>query len=87
MNLLSLLRTRLALLEALRGRGFYVRMHAYEYLIGDGAKLVALLLLEPWVSKGELIRLRGASEAVVKEIVSSVKEVDPGLRLVVREVA
>lgn len=39
---------RLKLMELLRKEGFYVRLHAYEYLLGYNHQLKGLLLLEPF---------------------------------------
>ncbi|RLE70780.1 MAG: hypothetical protein DRJ43_01275 [Thermoprotei archaeon] len=54
-------RARLELLMKLRERGFYVRMHAFEYLIGDGNKFIAILLVDP---RGRIEMLELSSEAV-----------------------
>ncbi|MEM1509810.1 MAG: hypothetical protein QXY49_00615 [Thermofilaceae archaeon] len=69
--MLSTLKSRLALVQELRKRGFYVRWHAYEFLLGYNGRLIGTLLLEP--SKGKanlfLIEYSGVVIQLVKEAV------------------
>ncbi len=46
-SILELYKYRVKLAQSLRRRGFYVRMHAYEYLLGFKGHLAGVLLLEP----------------------------------------
>ena len=70
---------RLELLEKLRERGAYVRMHAYEYLIGDGRSFYAILLLEPWNARALIKVLKRGG--LIEEIERAVLKIDPGLRI------
>ncbi|MCD6403096.1 MAG: hypothetical protein J7K98_02080 [Candidatus Aenigmarchaeota archaeon] len=45
---------RYAFLQLLKEKGFYVRMHAYEYLLGKDGKIVGVLLLEPANNRVEI---------------------------------
>jgi len=71
---------RLRLLFRLREAGFLVRMHAYEYIVGDGRRLVAILLLEPWARRADILDLRGSREGVAR-IANIVREVDPSMEV------
>lgn len=71
---------RLSLLQELKRRGFYVRMHAYEYLVGDEREFLYIILLEPHEGKATIIRLR---RRAMNRIVEAIKNVDPGIRIVV----
>jgi hypothetical protein len=44
---LSVAWNRVRLAWMLRERGVYVRLHAYEYLLGFGGRILGVLLLEP----------------------------------------
>lgn len=70
---------RLELLEKLKRRGAYVRMHAYEYLIGNGSSFYAILLLEPWNGRAILKVLKRGG--LLEEIERAVLEIDPELRI------
>ncbi len=71
---------RLSLLQELRRRGFYVRMHAYEYLVGDEREFLCIILLEPHQGEATVVRLR---RRAVNRIVEAIKSVDPGIHIVV----
>lgn len=47
-------RTRLELASRLRARGFHVRLHAYELLLGFRGRILGVLLLEPGYGKATL---------------------------------
>ncbi len=68
-------RNRLALMMRLKEKGFYVRMHAYEYIVARGGSFRAIILLEPWRGKVYIVKLGSG----VKEIVNIVREFDPSL--------
>jgi len=68
-------RNRLALMMRLKEKGFYVRMHAYEYIVARGGSFRAIILLEPWRGKVYIVKLGSG----VKEIVDIVREFDPSL--------
>lgn len=70
--MLSTVKSRLTLLHELKKRGFYVRWHAYEFLLGYEGKLIGALLLEPSRSKANLF-LREGSEAIVRLIKEAVE--------------
>ena len=76
---------RLRLLRELRERGFYVRMHAYEYLVGDDRGFLSIIFLEPLERRATILRLRRNAEAVDR-IVRAITGVDPGIRIVVEDV-
>ncbi len=71
---------RLRLLLELRKRGFRVRMHAYEYLVADESGFAAIILLEPWAGRAELLELK---EGAADEVAGAVTSVDPSIRVVV----
>ncbi|MDK2463875.1 MAG: hypothetical protein QI223_03750 [Candidatus Korarchaeota archaeon] len=73
---------RLRLLRELRERGFYVRMHAYEYLVGDNRGFLSIILLEPREGEATILRLR---RMAVNQIVEAITSVDPGIRIVVED--
>jgi len=80
---LGVARNRLRLAWMLRERGVYVRLHAYEYLLGYGGMILGVLLLEPSRGSASLF-LRGEGENAERlaEIVGDVLgRLDPGLRL------
>ncbi len=70
--MLSTVRSRLAMVQELRKRGFYVRWHAYEFLLGYGGRLIGTLLLEPSKGKASLF-LREYSEAAVRLVKEAVE--------------
>lgn len=74
---------RLSLLQELRRRGFYVRMHAYEYLVADRTGFLAILLLEPSAGSATVVDLRG-SKGEISAIVDSVLAVDPQISIRMR---
>jgi len=69
------LQGRLRLLYLLKDSGFYVRMHAYEYVIGDGKRFIAIVLLEPSRRSATVIRL-GEN---VEQVINVLRKVDPEL--------
>ncbi len=78
---LSLYEKRLELLWELKKRGFYVRMHAYEYLIGDGDKFKALIFLEPELERAILKILDDSVVETRKAIEEVLFNIDPGIRV------
>jgi len=75
---------RLKLLRLLRERGYYVRMHAYEYLVGNGKELVAIVILEPRLRKGLILGLSGSEPAEIGELRDLILSLDKGLELEIR---
>lgn len=71
--------TRLKLLYRLRREGFYVRMHAYEYLIGDNKGFLALIFLEPWANRCLILPLR--SDKKIAMVLKLIKKLDPAIRV------
>lgn len=62
---------RLELVRELRRSNFYVRWHAYEFLLGYGGRLVGVLLLEPSRSRATLYCRR---DAPLEEIEKAVRK-------------
>jgi len=69
---------RSLLLRKLRGAGYYVRMHAYEYLLADDDGFFAIILLEPSAGRAILVLLRASN---IKRVVEILKKLDPELSL------
>jgi len=78
---LSLYEKRLKLLWELKKRGFYVRMHAYEYLIGDGDRFKVLLFLEPELERAILKILDNSVARTRKTIEEVLFSIDPRIRV------
>ena len=76
------LRKRLLLLERLREEGLLVRMHAYEYVVGDGRNLVAIVILEPSKKMAEIVRLGDGAERIRLIL----EQLDPHVKVIVRTV-
>lgn len=78
---LSKYTARVELAQGLRRRGFYVRWHAYEFLLGYRGRLVGTLLLEPSRGKATLYcrrgtpleEVRGAVEEALGEVAGAVE--------------
>lgn len=75
---------RLELLHKLKEESFYVRMHAYEYIVGTGDKIIVIVLLEPNRNVVEVLRLERANNNDVKRIVATIKNLDPNVKVNVR---
>ena len=73
---------RLSLLQELRRRGFYVRMHAYEYLVGDEREFLCIILLEPQTGGATVLQLR---RRAANRITEAIKSVDPGIRIIIED--
>ncbi len=74
---------RLKLLLELRRRGLYVHMHAYEYILGYGGRIVGVMLLEPWKSTAELYVREELPPEVLALLRGALREVDPRVELLV----
>lgn len=79
----SLYKYRLELLYKLRRKGFYVRMHAYEYLLGFEGRIIGVLLLEPrrneatlWLSPKVI-----NSERIYNLINEALMSIDPTIKV------
>ncbi|RLE87325.1 MAG: hypothetical protein DRJ96_00045 [Thermoprotei archaeon] len=59
------LRTRLKIAWHLREHGFSVRMHSFEYLVGDGKRFVAIILVDP-SGRAEVIKLSPEAQLVAE---------------------
>ncbi|OYT25438.1 MAG: hypothetical protein B6U95_09335 [Thermofilum sp. ex4484_82] len=70
---------RLELLHKLKEKGFYVRMHAYEYIIGDYKRFHAIVFLEPEKNYA-FIKVLGEKE-VIKEIEELIVKLDPNIHI------
>jgi len=73
--------TRLRLLEALKRRGLYAHMHAYEYILGYRGRIVGVLLLEPRRLSATLYSADKPSEELPTLVQEALAEVDPSIRL------
>jgi len=73
-------KVREELYRKIRGLGFYVRIHGYEYLIADERRILALLFLEPWINRAEL-RMLVPDEGFVEEIISKIRSIDPSISI------
>ena len=71
--------TRLRLLYRLKKEGFYVRMHAYEYLAGDEEGFLALIFLEPWVGRCFILPLRHSEK--IAEILKLIEKLDTSIKV------
>lgn len=74
------LRKRFLLLERLREEGYLVRMHAYEYVVGDGRSLVAIVILEPSKKMAEIVRLGDGAERIGLIL----EQLDPQVKVIIR---
>lgn len=68
----------------LKGRGFYVRMHAYEFLVGNYRNFVALVLVEPYKNRVLVRKLEGTEEEI-SHIISAILDVEPLARVMLWE--
>jgi len=83
---LSSVAARIELARKLRERGFYVRWHAYEFLLGYRGQLVGTLLLEPSRGRATLYCTKGAPLAEIERALrEAVGEVAGGVKLEVVE--
>jgi hypothetical protein len=84
---LSKFAARIELVRKLRDRGFYVRWHAYEFLLGYRGRLVGALFLEPSKGRATLYCKRGAPLAEIQRAPrEALSEVAGGVELEVNEV-
>jgi len=80
---LASLSARITLVQELRRRGFYVRWHAYEFILYKRGP-VGVLLLEPSKARAELICQVGEVEEVAREVGEALRTVAPAVQLHVR---
>jgi len=78
------LENRLKLLYRLKEDNFYVRMHAYEYIVGTGDRIVAIIFLEPSRNLAEVLQLERASKCDIERVVTAIKDLDPTIRVIVK---
>ena len=81
MYMLVLRKKRWELMELLRKEGFYVRLHAYEYLLGYDNQLKGLLLLEPFEGNAFLKIFEKKDDGVIEKIKKCVYSIDKKIRL------
>jgi len=72
---------RLGLLYLLREKGFYVHMHAYEYLVGLDGRLAAVVLLEPLRCRVEIYGVPGAPPEGLRVLAEVISEKFPGVEV------
>ncbi|RLE84441.1 MAG: hypothetical protein DRJ41_03110 [Thermoprotei archaeon] len=70
---------RLRLAYNIRKHGFYVRLHAYEYIVGDRTRFVAIVLLEPFLGRA-MVKIINNGENLNK-IISSIKSIDSKINI------
>lgn len=81
MYMLVLRKKRWELMELLRKEGFYVRLHAYEYLLGYDKQLKGLLLLEPFEGNAFLKIFERKDDEIIEKIKKCVYSIDKKIRL------
>ena len=77
----KLLENRLKLLFCLKESGFYVRMHAYEYLIGYNGKLIGLILLEPRFNRVILNFFEKIDTKILVSILTCIRKISPQINI------
>jgi len=80
-SIFAMFEKRLELLYKLKDNGFYVRMHAYEYIVGTGDRIVTIILLEPNRNVVEVLRLERASDRDIERVITTIKSLDPNVRV------
>jgi len=68
---------RLTLLYSLKKAGFYVRMHAYEYVLGYAGSIIGVLALHPGETAATLYLnkyARSGSEHAVLSVLRSIRD-------------
>jgi len=83
-----LYRTRIKLAKMLKRYGLYVRMHAYEYLLGFRNHIIGVLLLEPWKGMAYIYlndSFNVLEENVVATLSSLLKSIDPNISVFVKK--
>jgi hypothetical protein len=84
---LSRFAARIELARKLRDKGFYIRWHAYEFLLGYRGRLVGTLFLEPSKGRATLYCRRGAPLTEIERALrEALSEVAGGVELEVNEV-
>jgi len=81
------LENRILLRKRLSERGFNVRMHSYEYYVMK-EKFVSVIFLEPNFNRAMIHKISWNpkdSSIAVKEIYSTIKEIDPGVQVLIEE--
>jgi len=73
----------------LRERGYYVRLHAYEYLIMSEGKILCSIYIFPLentcvINYNKEISGEKSKEKLY-EIVSAIKTIDPEIKILIRE--
>ncbi len=74
-------RVRLGFLQFLRERGYYVHMHAYEYVVGYGGRLTAVILLEPLRCRVEVYGVPGIDGGRLRVLAETIAEYFPGVEV------
>ena len=77
----SFFEKRMRLYNCFREKGFYARMHAYEYIIGDYKKFKALILIEPYYSR-VFIKMLDKDQEAIKTIVECIRIGDPYIKII-----
>ena len=75
---------RLELLRKIKKEGYYVRMHAYEYLIGDNKRFLCILFIEPILNRVEIFVVNKEFQHI-KRIKKIIREVCPTVMIFLRE--
>ncbi len=71
---------RTYLASKIRELGLYVRLHAYEYIVGDYSKFIAIIMLEPFIEK-VIIKIINYDENLLNKIISLIRNIDPKIKI------
>ncbi|MCD6563043.1 MAG: hypothetical protein J7K23_03875 [Thermoproteales archaeon] len=73
---------RINLHRCLKENGFYVRMHAYEYIVGDYKRFKAIIFIEPYYSRVFIKILDEKDQEAIKTIIQCIRVEDPGIEII-----
>ncbi|MBO3800222.1 MAG: hypothetical protein FGF52_04120 [Candidatus Brockarchaeota archaeon] len=76
---------RLKLARLIKGKGFSVRMHGYEYLVAHGGRFLCLILLQPMegIIMVKMFKWIEDSHKQVEKIIQLIKSLDSVSKLIV----
>ncbi len=73
---------RIELYNCFKSKGFYVRMHAYEYIIGDYKTFKAIVFIEPFYSRTYIKVLDKKDKEALKTIIDCIRSGDPQNKII-----
>ena len=82
----ALQENRLRLLRQLKKHGYFVRMHAYEYIVGDGEKFIAIILLEPYFNRAAILWLSRQNTRDKNKVLEIRRKIDENIKIETRQV-